>query len=139
MTVRALIDELNRLTKLYDEGHPEVSDKEWDNLYFELVELERATEEYYEDSPTQRINYQVVNELNKVKHSHPMLSLDKTKSIDDVKNFIGNKEYIAMAKMDGLTCSLTYKDGKLIRAETRGNGRVGEDVLHNALVVKKIP
>ena len=139
MTVRALIDELNRLTKLYDEGHPEVSDKEWDNLYFELVELERATEEYYEDSPTQRINYQVVNELNKVEHSHPMLSLDKTKSIDDVKNFIGNKEYIAMAKMDGLTCSLTYKDGKLIRAETRGNGLIGEDILHNALVVKNIP
>lgn len=139
MTVRALIDELNRLTKLYDEGHPEVSDKEWDNLYFELVKLERATEEYYEDSPTQRINYQVVNELNKVEHSHPMLSLDKTKSIDDVKNFIGNKEYIAMAKMDGLTCSLTYKDGKLIRAETRGNGLIGEDILHNALVVKNIP
>lgn len=139
MTVRALIDELNRLTKLYDEGHPEVSDKEWDNLYFELVKLERATEEYYEDSPTQRINYQVVNELNKVEHSHPMLSLDKTKSIDDVKNFIGNKEYIAMAKMDGLTCSLTYKDGKLIRAETRGNGFIGEDILHNALVVKNIP
>ena len=139
MTVRALIDELNRLTKLYDECRPEVSDKEWDNLYFELVELERATEEYYEDSPTQRINYQVVNELNKVEHSHPMLSLDKTKSIDDVKNFIGNKEYIAMAKMDGLTCSLTYKDGKLIRAETRGNGLIGEDILHNALVVKNIP
>lgn len=139
MTVRALIDELNRLTKLYDEGHPEVSDKEWDDLYFELVELERKTEEYYEDSPTQRINYQVVNELNKVEHSHPMLSLDKTKSIDDVKNFIGNKEYIAMAKMDGLTCSLTYKDGKLIRAETRGNGLIGEDILHNALVVKNIP
>ena len=139
MTVRSLIDELNRLTKLYDEGHPEVSDKEWDNLYFELVKLERATEEYYEDSPTQRINYQVVNKLNKVEHSHPMLSLDKTKSIDDVKNFIGNKEYIAMAKMDGLTCSLTYKDGKLIRAETRGNGLIGEDILHNALVVKNIP
>lgn len=139
MTVRALIDELNRLTKLYDEGHPEVSDKEWDDLYFELVELERKTGEYYEDSPTQRINYQVVNELNKVEHSHPMLSLDKTKSIDDVKNFIGNKEYIAMAKMDGLTCSLTYKDGKLIRAETRGNGLIGEDILHNALVVKNIP
>ena len=139
MTVRTLIDELNRLTKLYDEGHPEVSDKEWDDLYFELVELERKTGEYYEDSPTQRINYQVVNELNKVEHSHPMLSLDKTKSIDDVKNFIGNKEYIAMAKMDGLTCSLTYKDGKLIRAETRGNGLIGEDILHNALVVKNIP
>ena len=139
MTIRALIDELNRLTKLYDEGHPEVSDKEWDDLYFELVELERKTGEYYENSPTQRVNYQVVNELKKVEHSHPMLSLDKTKSIDEVKTFIGNKEYIAMAKMDGLTCSLTYREGRLVRAETRGNGEIGEDILHNALVIKNIP
>ena len=139
MTVRALIDELNRLTKLYDEGHPEVSDKEWDDLYFELVELERKTGEYYEDSPTQRVNYQVVNELKKVEHSHPMLSLDKTKSIDEVKAFIGNKQWIAMAKMDGLTCSLSYENGKLVRAETRGNGVIGEDILHNALQIKNIP
>ena len=139
MTVRALIDELNRLTKLYDEGHPEISDKEWDDLYFELVELERKTGEYYEDSPTQRVNYQVVNELNKVEHSHPMLSLDKTKNIDDVKNFIRDKQWIAMAKMDGLTCSLTYENGKLIKAETRGNGIIGEDILHNALQIKNIP
>lgn len=139
MTVRALIDELNRLTKLYDEGHPEVSDKEWDDLYFELVELERKTGEYYEDSPTQRVNYQVVNELKKVEHSHPMLSLDKTKSIDEVKAFVGNKQWIAMAKMDGLTCSLSYENGKLVRAETRGNGVIGEDILHNALQIKNIP
>ena len=139
MTVRALIDELNRLTKLYDEGHPEVSDKEWDDLYFELVELERKTGEYYEDSPTQRVNYQVVNELKKVEHSHPMLSLDKTKSIDEVKAFVGNKQWIAMAKMDGLTCSLSYENGKLVRAETRGNGIIGEDILHNALQIKNIP
>lgn len=139
MTVRALIDELNRLTKLYDEGHPEVSDKEWDDLYFELVELERKTGEYYEDSPTQRVNYQVVNELKKVEHSHPMLSLDKTKSIDEVKAFIGNKQWIAMAKMDGLTCSLSYENGKLVRAETRGNGVIGEDILHNVLQIKNVP
>lgn len=139
MTVRALIDELNRLTKLYDEGRPEISDKEWDDLYFELVELERKTGEYYEDSPTQRINYEVKNKLNKVTHNHPMLSLDKTKSIDEVKTFIGNRDYIVMAKMDGLTCSLTYEDGRLIAAETRGNGEVGEDILHNALIVKNIP
>lgn len=139
MTVRTLINELNRLTKLYDEGHPEVSDKEWDDLYFELVQLEKETGEYYEDSPTQRVNYEVINELKKVEHSHPMLSLDKTKSIDEIKNFIGNKDWIAMAKMDGLTCSLTYENGRLIAAETRGNGLVGEDILHNALQIKNIP
>ena len=137
--IRDLIDTLNLYTKYYDEGNPKISDTEWDNLYFKLVALENKYNVYFEDSPTQRINYQVVNKLNKVEHSHPMLSLDKTKSIDAIKSFIGNKDYIAMAKMDGLTCSLTYENGKLIKAETRGNGFVGEDILHNALQVKNIP
>ena len=81
----------------------------------------------------------MVNQLNKVEHSHPMLSLDKTKDLDVVKSFIGKKDYIVMAKMDGLTCSLTYENGYLVRAETRGNGIIGEDILHNALQVKSIP
>ena len=137
--IRDLIDTLNLYTKYYDEGNPKISDTEWDNLYFKLVALENKYNVYFEDSPTQRINYQVVSKLNKVEHSHPMLSLDKTKSIDVIKSFIGNKKYIAMAKMDGLTCSLTYENGKLINAETRGNGLIGEDILHNALQVKNIP
>ena len=137
--IRNLIDKLNYYTKLYDEGKPEISDQEWDDMYFELVKLEALTGEYFEDSPTQRVNYQVVNQLNKVEHSHPMLSLDKTKNLDVVKSFIGKKDYIVMAKMDGLTCSLTYENGYLIRAETRGNGIIGEDILHNALQVKSIP
>ena len=137
--IRNLIDKLNYYTKLYDEGKPEISDQEWDDMYFELVKLEALTGEYFEDSPTQRVNYQVVNQLNKVEHSHPMLSLDKTKDLDVVKSFIGKKDYIVMAKMDGLTCSLTYENGYLVRAETRGNGIIGEDILHNALQVKSIP
>ena len=137
--IRELINKINYYTKLYDEGKPEISDKEWDNLYFKLVTLENKTGIYFEDSPTQRISYQIVNKLNKVEHSHPMLSLDKTKDINDIKSFIGSKNYIAMAKMDGLTCSLTYENGKLIKAETRGNGIIGEDILHNALQVKNIP
>ena len=137
--IRDLIDTLNLYTKYYDEGNPKISDTEWDNLYFKLVALENKYNVYFEDSPTQRINYQVVNKLNKAEHSHPMLSLDKTKSIDVIKSFVGNKKYIAMAKMDGLTCSLTYENGKLIKAETRGNGLIGEDILHNALQVKNIP
>lgn len=137
--IRDLIDTLNLYTKYYDEGNPKISDTEWDNLYFKLVALENKYNIYFEDSPTQRINYQVVSKLNKVEHDHPMLSLDKTKSIDAIKSFIGNKDYIAMAKMDGLTCSLTYENGKLVKAETRGNGLVGEDILHNALQVKNIP
>ena len=137
--IRNLIDKLNYYTKLYDEGKPEISDEEWDNLYFQLVKMEQISGEYFEDSPTQRVNYQVLNKLNKVEHDHPMLSLDKTKDIEALKSFIGNKEIISMAKMDGLTCSLTYENGKLVKAETRGNGLVGEDILHNALQVKNIP
>lgn len=137
--IRNLIDNLNYYTKLYDEGHPQISDKEWDNLYFKLVKLENETGIYYEDSPTQRINYQVVNQLKKVEHSHPMLSLDKTKDMNVIMSFANSKKWIAMGKMDGLTCSLRYLDGKLVSAETRGNGLVGEDILHNALQVKNIP
>ena len=131
---------LNEWTKAYDEGHPMVSDKQWDDLYFEVVEYEREYPEcIWKESPTQKINYQVVNELKKVKHNHPMLSLNKTKNIEEVKSFIGDKDYIVMAKMDGLTCSLHYEGGKLVSAETRGNGEVGEDITHNAMVIPSIP
>lgn len=137
--IKNLINKLNYYTKLYDEGKPEITDKEWDDLYFQLVILENKSKIYFEDSPTQKVNYQIVNQLNKVEHDHLMLSLDKTKDIGTLKSFINNKECISMAKMDGLTCSLTYEDGKLVRAETRGNGSIGEDILHNALQIKNIP
>ena len=97
--IRELIDKLNYYTKLYDEGKPEISDQEWDDMYFELQSLENFYNIFYEDSPTQSVNYQVVNKLNKVQHSHPMLSLDKTKSIDDIKSFLGDKPFIAMPKL----------------------------------------
>lgn len=137
--IKELVEKLNYYTKLYDEGHPEISDKEWDDMYFELQKIERESGIYLEDSPTQRVNFQVVNKLNKVEHNHPMLSLDKTKDTNEIQKFIYNNDYIAMAKMDGLTCSLKYVNGKLVSAETRGNGLVGEDILHNALQVKNIP
>lgn len=137
--VEYLVSELNRLTELYDKGTPEISDKEWDNMYFELAALERERGYILPNSPTQRVNYVVVNELQKVQHNHPMLSLDKTKNIEEIKSFIGNKDWIAMLKMDGLTCSLLYENGKLVRAETRGDGEIGEDVTHNAMVIPSIP
>ena len=137
--MQELIDKLNYYTKLYDEGHPAISDKEWDDIYFQLQKWENFEGVYLENSPTQKVNYQVVNKLNKVQHNHPMLSLDKTKSIDAIKSFLGNKNFICMAKMDGLTCSLKYLNGKLVSAETRGNGIEGEDILHNALQVRNIP
>ena len=137
--IKELVEKLNYYTKLYDEGRPEISDKEWDDMYFELQKIERESGIYLEDSPTQRVNFQVVNKLNKIEHNHPMLSLDKTKDINEVQKFIYYNDYIAMAKMDGLTCSLKYVNGKLVSAETRGNGLIGEDILHNALQVKNIP
>lgn len=138
--MKELVDRLNYLTKKYDEGHPEVSDEEWDELYFKLVQMEEDMGIHLDESPTQTIIYQVVNELRKVEHNHKMLSLDKTKDIEEVKKFLGkDNDYVAMCKMDGLTCSLRYIGGKLISAETRGNGLIGEDILHNALVIPSIP
>lgn len=137
--VEYLVSELNRLTELYDKGTPEISDKEWDDMYFELVKLEHERGYVLSNSPTQKVNYTVVNELQKVQHNHPMLSLDKTKDIEEIKSFIGSKDWIAMLKMDGLTCSLLYENGRLVRAETRGNGEIGEDITHNAMVISSIP
>ena len=134
-----LVNFLNAATEAYDDGKPYISDEKWDELYYELKELEKELGYTLPDSPTQKIIYKKVSELKKVKHNHPMLSLDKTKSLNDVKSFLGKKRWIAMAKMDGLSCSLTYKEGKLIRAETRGNGIEGEDITHNAMVIPSIP
>ena len=137
--MKELIDKLNYYTKLYDEGHPEISDKEWDDMYFSLKEMEEKTGVILSNSPTLKISYTVKNELKKVEHNHPMLSLDKTKSEEEVVNFLKGHSAIAMAKMDGLTCSLRYVDGTLTSAETRGNGMIGEDVTHNMLWVKGVP
>lgn len=137
--IESLVKELNYATKKYDEGHPIMSDKDWDNKYFQLKKLEDETQYILEDSPTQLVYYETVNQLNKIKHNHLMLSLDKTKDLDDVKSFINKKDFLMMAKMDGLTCSLHYQNGKLISAETRGDGVIGEDVLHNARVIPSIP
>lgn len=134
-----LIEDLNKYTKSYDEGNPEISDEDWDNMYFELQTLEEETGITLSTSPTIHIDYQVVNKLNKVTHNHPMLSLDKTKSVNEVLSFLNNKDSIAMAKMDGLTCSLSYKQGLLVGAETRGNGFIGEDILQNIVFVKGVP
>lgn len=139
MNYKGKIELLNRATECYDAGTPIMTDKEWDDLYFEVQKEERQQNFADANSPTQSISYEVVNKLEKITHEHPMLSLPKTKSIEEVSNFIGDIPYIIMSKMDGLTCSLTYENGELIRAETRGNGEVGEDILHNAKILSSIP
>ena len=134
-----LINILNQATAEYDKGTPLMSDKQWDDLYFELVELEEKEGVVRSDSPTQKILYTVVNELKKVEHNHPMLSLAKTKEVDEAVASMQGKDYLTMLKLDGLTCSIRYVDGKLVSAETRGNGEVGEDITHNARVIRSIP
>ena len=134
-----LVKMLNDYTKAYDEGRPQISDKEWDDLYFKLIDLEKSLGVIHPESPTNKIAFSCVSALPKVEHNHPMLSLNKTKSISDIEAFVGNKDYIAMPKMDGLTCSLLYQNGQLIRAETRGNGSIGENITHNAYVIPSIP
>ena len=130
------IKTLNNWTKMYDEGTPAVSDKEWDDLYFSIVKYEKEhPEDISVESPTQNISY----EVNKVEHNHLMLSLDKTKDIKTIESFVKSHDWIIMAKMDGLTCSLRYLNGELVSAETRGNGFIGEDVTHNAKVISSIP
>ena len=137
--MRDLINKLNYYTELYDKGTPAISDKEWDELYFALETMEKETGIIYPDSPTQSIYFEKVSELKKVKHNHPMLSLDKTKDINEIENFVKGHECIIMAKMDGLTCSLKYVDGNLVSAETRGNGIEGEDITHNTVAISSIP
>lgn len=134
-----LIEKLNEATVEYDKGFPIISDKEWDNMYFKLVSLEKETGVKLPNSPTNSIFFKTVSELKKVEHNHPMLSLDKTKDLAEVESFLKSHDWIAMAKMDGLTCSLRYLNGKLISAETRGNGIIGEDITHNAMVIPSIP
>ena len=116
-----------------------MSDYEYDELFDELKKLESETNFKLVNSPTMTVGFDVVDKLNKVKHNHPMLSLDKTKSVEEVQKFIGNKPILTMLKMDGLTISVKYSEGKLISAETRGNGAEGEDVTHNALVFANLP
>lgn len=138
--IRKLIDKLNYFTELYDKGTPQLSDKEWDNLYFQLINLEQQTGIIYPDSPTQSISYTVKSKLDKVIHDQPpMLSLDKTKDVKIVSSFVKGHEWFGMFKMDGLSCRLIYKNGILIQASTRGNGVEGEDVTHNAMVISNIP
>ena len=137
--MKTLIEFLNSKTQLYIEGTSDITDEEWDDFYFKLLDLENKAGYALPNSPTQKIVFNVVSKLEKVEHNHKMLSLDKTKEPEEVRRFLGEHDYIAMCKMDGLTCSLKYEHGRLVSAETRGDGLIGENILHNALVIPNIP
>lgn len=141
------IDKIKELTELlnkasdsyYNTGDTIMEDREYDSLLEELRSLEQETGFVMMASPTHKVGYEVKSELQKVTHNHPMLSLAKTKDWNEFIRYFGNKDVIGMEKMDGLTCSLRYIDGELVSAETRGNGEVGEDILHNIKTVKTVP
>lgn len=137
--MKELVDKLNKATEAYDLGKPYMTDKEWDDMFFALEDLERQKGIVLENSPTRIIYPSKVSSLHKSVHNHAMLSLQKTKSVDELKDFIGGHPVLLMCKMDGLTCSLRYVNGELVCAETRGDGRIGENIFHNALVIPSIP
>ena len=139
-SMQKLVAELNRYRDAYyNQNQSIIGDKEYDRLYDQLVQMEKDTGIVYPDSPTQTVGYPVVSKLTKVKHNHPLLSLGKTTYIEEFANYFEGKPTIVMAKMDGLTCSLLYRNGELVLAETRGNGEIGEDVTHNARTIKNLP
>ena len=137
--IKMQIAQLNMWTKAYEEGHPIVSDKKWDEAYFRLADLENKANIHLPNSPTQKVIYEVQTELKKVTHNHPMLSADKTKDWDKFVQYFGDKDVVGMLKLDGLTLSLRYVDGHLVSAETRGDGEIGEDVTMNATTIASIP
>ncbi len=138
--IKELVAILNKAGKAYySKGVEEMSNFEYDALYDELVKLEKKTGCVLSDSPTVNVGYEVLSELPKERHESPMLSLDKTKSVDDLINWVGNQKALLSWKLDGLTIVLTYDNGELQKAVTRGNGEVGEIITNNARVFKNIP
>ncbi len=138
--MRELVELLNRARRAYEQDDQEImSNYEYDRLYDELSELERETNTTLASSPTVNVGYEVLSELPKERHERPMLSLDKTKDVGRLREFLGNQKAMISWKLDGLTIVLTYRGGKLEKAVTRGNGEIGEVVTNNARVFKNVP
>ena len=138
--IKFLVEKLNEAAQAYYQEDREImSNQEYDALYDELVELEEKTGMILGNSPTQKVGYTVLSNLVKVKHESPILSLDKTKETGKLESSLGEREGILSWKLDGLTIVLTYRNGVLEQAVTRGNGEIGEDVTHNAKVFSNLP
>lgn len=138
--MKELVKQLDTAAKAYYQGEQEImSNYEYDALYDELLALEQSTGVVLAASPTQKIGYEVLSELPKEHHERVMQSLDKTKEISALEEFLGEKEALLSWKMDGLTVVLTYENGELFKAVTRGNGEVGEVITSNAKTFQNIP
>ena len=135
--IKELVSILNKAGKsYYSEGVEIMSNFEYDKLYDELVKLEEKTKIVLSDSPTVNVGYETLSELPKERHDSPMLSLDKTKNPDELVDWLGSQRGLLSWKLDGLTIVLTYENGELLKAVTRGNGEVGEIITQNAKVFK---
>ena len=138
--MQELITILNEAGKAYYQNAEEImSNLQYDKLYDELVELEKELGVTLANSPTVNVGYEVLSELPKEWHEKPMLSLDKTKDVERLKEFLGDQKALISWKLDGLTIVLTYRDGVLQKAVTRGNGEVGEVITNNAKVFQNVP
>ncbi len=138
--IKELVKLLNEASKAYYAEDTEIMDNfTYDRLYDELEALERETGIFMSDSPTRNVGYESVDDLPKMQHEKPMLSLDKTKDVEVLRAFIGDNKTLLSWKMDGLTIVITYRNGELYQAVTRGDGRVGEVVTNNAKVFKGLP
>ena len=131
---------LDRASREYYQNSTEImSNFEYDRLYDELLSLEKSSGVVLAGSPTQKVGYELLSALPKEAHESPMLSLDKTKNVEDLADWLGDQEGLLSWKMDGLTIVLTYRGGELVKAVTRGNGEVGEVITNNARVFRNIP
>lgn len=138
--IKELVEILNKAAKSYYVDAVEIMPNiEYDKLYDELLELEKETNVVLSNSPTQNVGYEIAGELPKKAHESPMLSLDKTKSVEDLREWLGDNKALLSWKMDGLTIVLTYRDGELEEAVTRGNGTIGEVITNNAKNFQNIP
>ena len=138
--MRELVELLNRARRAYEQENTEImSNYEYDQLYDELQGLEQELGTTLASSPTINVGYEVLSELPKERHERPMLSLDKTKDVGRLKEFLGDQKAVISWKLDGLTIVLTYRNGELEKAVTRGNGEVGEVITSNARVFQNIP
>ncbi len=140
LRMKELVPMLSRAARAYYQESREImSNYDYHQLYDELLQLEKETGTILSGSPTQKVGYEVLSELPKEAHEAPMLSLDKTKSVEDLTDWLGDQEGLLSWKLDGLTIVLTYESGKLVKAVTRGNGEIGEVITPNARVFANIP
>ncbi len=138
--IKTLVQTLNeQRDAYYNRNSPTMTDKEYDRLFDHLAEMEKESGIVFSNSPTQSVGYYPVSELKKVRHPRALLSLEKTKQIQELADFMENQDTLLMLKLDGLTVKLVYEEGRLVQASTRGDGDIGEDITHNIPAFENVP